>query len=429
AARAFIDAYVPVKYRGQVDRTLDLSSDMNDPPPGFRALFNGKNLEGWKGLVGDPIARAAMSAAQLEMAQAKADSSMRAHWSVADGVLLFDGNGESLCTAEDFEDFELLVDWKIERFGDSGIYLRGSPQVQIWDPAQWPEGSGGLYNNQKNPSRPMRCVDRPIGEWNTFRITMIGERVTVALNGVVVVDSVVLENYWDRSIPIFPSGQIELQSHSSPLAFRNVYIREIPRRKPLFAGSLFNGTDLSGWTVVGGKMESWGASDGVLFTNGEDGGWLSTDRQYDNFDLELEFRVGSGGNSGVFIRAPHEGDPAYTGMEIQVLDDDAQEYATLQPWQYCGSLYGVVAAEKGAVRKANEWQHYRIVARGPRVTVTLNGRQIVDADLIAHMDQESTHPGLKRRSGYIGLQCHGDRVEYRNIRVRELEWSEDHDGN
>jgi HEAT repeat protein len=428
-ARAFIDAYVPAKYRDQADRALDLSPDMNDAPQGFRTLFNGKNLEGWKGLVENPGARSKMTPEQLAAAQARADSSMRAHWSVADGVVIFDGKGESLCTAEDFEDFELLVDWKIERFGDSGIYLRGSPQVQIWDPVQWPEGSGGLYNNQKNPSKPLRCADNPIGEWNTFRITMIGDRVTVALNGVVVVDSVVLENYWDRSIPIFPSGQIELQSHSSPLAFRNIYIREIPRKKPLFSGSLFNGSDLSGWTVVGGKRESWGASNDVLFTNGENGGWLSTDREYDNFELELDFRLGEGGNSGVFIRAPREGDPAYTGMEIQVLDDYAEEYTTLKPWQYCGSVYGVVAAERGASKKASEWQHYRIVARGPKVTVTLNGRQIVDADLIAHMDQESTHPGLKRRSGFIGLQCHGDRVEYRNITLKELEWSENHDGN
>jgi hypothetical protein len=354
---------------------------------------------------------------------------MREHWSVADGVLLFDGKGESICTGEDFEDFELIVDWKIEPFGDSGIYLRGSPQVQIWDPVQWPEGSGGLYNNQKNPSTPLRCADRPIGEWNTFRIRMIGDRVTVVLNGVTVVDSVVMENYWDRAQPIFTSGQIELQSHNSPLAFRNISIREIPRKKPLFAGSLFDGSDLAGWTVVDGMAEAWGAQDGILFTRGGDGGWLSTDNEYDNFQLDLDFRVGNGGNSGVFLRAPRRGDPAYTGMEVQVLDDNAAEYAALKPWQYCGSIYGVVAAAKGAVKDANEWQHYQIVALGPRVRVTLNGVRVVDADLTEHMDRATEHPGLKRRTGYIGLQCHGDRVEYRNIMLKELEWSESHDGN
>ena len=126
---------------------------------------------------------------------------------------------------------------------------------------------------------------------------------------------------------------------------------------------------------------------------------------------------------------PAGGRPAYTGWRSRSWTTMPREYATLKPWQYCGSIYGVVAADKGATRKPNEWQHYRIEARGPRVTVTLNGRLIVDADLIAHMDKESTHPGLKRRSGFIGLQCHGDRVEYRNITLKEFEWSESHDGN
>jgi hypothetical protein len=427
-ARAFIDAYVPSKFRREVDRALDASAEANYPPPGFRALFDGRTLDGWKGLVGDPLARSRLSPAQHADAQIRADSVMRAHWSAADGVLLFDGKGENLCTVEEFENFELLVDWKIDPLGDSGIYLRGSPQVQIWDPSIWAEGSGGLYNNQMNPNKPLRNADRPAGEWNTFRIRMVGERVTVYLNAVLVVDSVILENYWNRAIPIFPTGQIELQSHKTPLAFRNIFIRELPKRKQLFAGNLLNGVDLTGWVVVGGDAGSWGVRDGVLSTTGEGGGWLSTDREYDNFELDLDFRVQESGNSGVFLRAPREGDPAYTGMEIQVLDDYSEEYASLRPWQYCGSLYGVVPAARGASRKANEWQHCRIVACGPRVTVSLNGLPVVDADLVAHMDQESSHPGLKRRSGYIGLQCHGGRIEYRNIVLRELEWRETNDG-
>jgi HEAT repeat protein len=423
-ARAFIESAVSARYRSQVQRALEATPGMNSPAEGFRALFNGRDLEGWKGLVENPVVRSRMTAAQLTAAQAEADSIMRAHWSIVDGVLQFDGKGESLCTAEEFADVELMVDWKIEKGGDSGIYLRGSPQVQIWDPAQWPEGSGGLYNNQKNPSKPLQCADNPVGEWNTFRIRMVDDKVTVYLNGILVVDSVALENYWDRSIPIFPAGQIELQSHNSPLAFRNISVREIPRRMPLSSGKLFNGIDLRGWTVIGGKQDAWGVSGEVLYTTGEGGGWLSTDRTYDNFQLDLDFRLPDGGNSGVFLRAPHEGDPAYTGMEIQVLDDYAPEYAALQPWQYCGSLYGVVAASKRVSRKANEWQHYRIVACGPRVRVMLNGETIVDADLIRHMDKESTHPGLKRRSGYIGLQSHTRKVEYRNITLTELEWRE-----
>ena len=201
----------------------------NTPPEGFTGLFNGEDLAGWKGLVGDPKSRAAMTPEQLAAAQEKADAAMREHWKVADGALVFDGKGNSLCTAKDYGDFELLVDWKILAGGDSGIYLRGTPQVQIWDLNQHAEGSGGLYNNQKNPSKPLKSADKPIGEWNTFRIKMVGEKVTVWLNGELVVDDVVLENYWERDKPIYPTGQIELQNHGNTLYFKNVYIREIPR--------------------------------------------------------------------------------------------------------------------------------------------------------------------------------------------------------
>jgi len=121
------------------------------------------------------------------------------------------------------------VDWKILPHGDSGIYLRGSPQVQIWDPADHPEGSGGLYNNRIHPSKPSKCADKPVGEWNRFRIRMVGERVSVWLNGELVVDNVVMENYWERDKPIYPTGSIELQNHGNTLYFRNIFIREIPR--------------------------------------------------------------------------------------------------------------------------------------------------------------------------------------------------------
>ena len=198
----------------------------NVPPSGFVALFNGTDLTGWKGLVGNPKTRAQMTPEQLAAEQEKADESMRQHWRVEDGALVFDGKGKSLCTIKDYEDFELLVDWKIEPKGDSGIYLRGTPQVQIWDPALRKIGSGGLFNNKENPSQPSVIADRPIREWNTFRITMIGEKVTVLLNGVLVVDNVTMENYWERDKPIYASGQIELQNHGNTLYFKNIYLRD-----------------------------------------------------------------------------------------------------------------------------------------------------------------------------------------------------------
>jgi hypothetical protein len=203
---------------------------LNVPPEGFTALFNGKDLTGWKGLVGNPKTRAAMSAEQLAAAQTKADDSMRAHWKVEDGVIVFDGKGQSLCSAKDYGDFELYVDWKILSKGDSGVYLRGTPQVQIWDPNDSPQnavGSGGLFNNQKNPSKPLLRADNPIGEWNTFYIKMVGEKVTIKLNGKLVVDEVTLENYWERDKPIYPKGSIELQNHGNTLYFRNVFVREL----------------------------------------------------------------------------------------------------------------------------------------------------------------------------------------------------------
>tara|TARA_B100000809_G_scaffold189742_1_gene188282 strand:+ start:40 stop:1446 length:1407 start_codon:yes stop_codon:yes gene_type:complete len=205
----------------------------NTPPRGFKAAFNGKDLSGWKGLMAgglsNPIKRAALGKEAYKKAQAEADADMKAHWHIIDGALVFDGKGRSLCTAKDYGDFEMLVDWKIKEKGDSGIYLRGAPQVQIWDPKLGNVGSGGLYNNQKNPSKPPAIADNPVGEWNTFRIKMIGEKVSVWLNGVLVVDTVTLENYWDRKQPIFSKGQIELQNHGNTLYFKNVFLREISR--------------------------------------------------------------------------------------------------------------------------------------------------------------------------------------------------------
>jgi hypothetical protein len=209
----------------------------NTPPEGFVALFNGKDLSGWKGLLDpkkkldNPINRAKLSPEELKVAQAEADENMRKHWRVEDGALVFDGKGRSLATAKDYGDFEMYVDWKILPKGDSGVYLRGTPQVQIWDTdltnvgAQ--VGSGGLYNNKTNPSKPSAKADKPVGQWNTFWIKMVGDKVWVKLNDQLVVDGVVLENYWDRNQPIFPTGQIELQNHGNTLWFKNVYVKEL----------------------------------------------------------------------------------------------------------------------------------------------------------------------------------------------------------
>jgi hypothetical protein len=222
----------------------------NTPPEGFTALFNGKDLTGWKGLMkrplDNPVERAKATAEQLAEAQKEADENMRAHWSVKDRVLVFNPGpqktGRSLVAAKDYADFELMVDWKILKGGDSGIYLRSSPQVQIWD-TEYPDyfkqgadkGSGALWNNSKHERFPLVKADKPVGEWNTFWIKMVGDKVWVKLNGALVVDGVVMENYWEREKnpdkPIFPTGQIELQNHGNTLYFKNIYIKELPAQK------------------------------------------------------------------------------------------------------------------------------------------------------------------------------------------------------
>ena len=402
---------------------------------GFVSMFNGRDLTGWQGLVGNPVTRAKMTPAELAARQKEADQKMLQNWSVRDDMIWFSGSGANLCSVKKYGDFEMLVDWRITRDGESGIYLRGSPQIQIWDTSRTDVGaqvgSGGLYNNQVHPSKPMVVADNQIGEWNTFRIIMTGEKVSVWLNGILVVDDVVMENYWDRSIPIFASEAIELQAHGTDLAFRDIYVREISEREynltPVEKAegfvSLFNGRNLDGW--IGDKV-SYVAEDGMIVIKPAkgSGGNLFTDREYSDFVFRFEFQLTPGANNGLGIRAPLVGDAAYVGMELQILDNTAAIYANLEPYQYHGSVYGVIAAKRGHLKPVGEWNYQEVVVQGTRVKVTLNGVVIVDGD-IAEASKNGTidghdHPGLKRLKGYIGFLGHGSLVKFRNIRVKEL---------
>ena len=212
-------------------------------PCGFETYFDGcpgQLATMWKGVTTEekfdnPVVRQAATAEKRAAMQQKADAQRDAHWSVRNGNLFFDGfkGGYSLATKKDYADFELWADWRIMSItGDSGLYLRGSPQVQIWDAHnQWHIGSGGLYNNRTaktgNLSKALTIADRPVGDWNRFHVIMRGEKVTVWLNGVLVVDNVTIENYWDRTQPIFPKEQIELQCHGDPIEWRNIFIKEL----------------------------------------------------------------------------------------------------------------------------------------------------------------------------------------------------------
>lgn len=418
----------------QYDR-IDVKNYLDQLPYtlGYESIFNGKDLSGWQGLVENPIARAKMTKEELAKKQAAANAKLSESWSVKDGMICFTGTGDNLCTKKSYGDFELLVDWKISKNGDSGIYLRGTPQVQIWDTSRVDVGaqvgSGGLYNNTVNRN-PLVVADNPIGEWNTLRITMVGERVTVYLNGQLAVDNVTMENYWDRKLPIFPSGPIELQAHGTELAFRNLYVKELNRpyvlsdeEKQQGFELLFNSKDLSGW--VGNKTD-YVVDDQVItiYPTGRGKGNLYTEKEYSDFIFRFEFQLTPAGNNGLGIHAPLEGDAAYVGKEIQILDDRHPVYKDIQPWQAHGSVYGIIAAKRDALRPVGQWNEEEVEVRGDRIKVTVNGVVIVDGDMKKASAKGTLdgkdHPGLQRGKGHIGFLGHGSVVKFRNIRVRTL---------
>lgn len=429
------------------ERRRELLNHLASLPPkgGFTSMFNGKNLTGWKGLVENPITRPQMTPEKLAEEQRKADELMRHNWKVDNGILYYIGEGylgsgfDNLCSEKMYGDFELIVDWRIEPKSDGGIYLRGTPQVQIWDPENPRRargentGSGALHNNRIGPNRPLVVADNPVGEWNTFRIKMVGEKVTVYLNGQLAVDNVVMENYWDRSIPIFDKESIELQAHRTQGEFRDIYVREIPRTEPYSACQeeaqegfvpLFNGTDIKGWR---GAISDYSARDGmIVFRPSGDGyGNLFTEKTYGDYIMRFEFQLTPGANNGLGIRLPEiDKAIAYNGIELQILDNEAEIYKNLKPYQYHGSVYGVIPAKRGFLKPVGEWNFQEVQAIGTRIKITLNGEVILDGDM-AEAGKNGTmdgkdHPGLLQPSGYIGLLGHGTPVFYRKIRIKDL---------
>lgn len=410
---------------------------------GFVSMFNGKDFAGWKGLVENPVKRAQMSAQELAAKQKVADEAMRRDWQVADGLLSFVGDGyDNICTEKQYGDFEMYVDWRLDPNGkepDAGIYLRGTPQVQIWDTSRRnvgaQVGSGGLYNNKVNESKPSHVADNKLGHWNTFFIRMVGDRVSVWLNGEQVADNVIMENYWDRSQPIPAIDQIELQAHGSRVDYRNLYINELPRTEPYKLSAeeqkegfkvLFDGTNMHEWI---GNTRDYVSNDGMISLvphEGSYGGNLYTKDEYKDFVFRFEFKLTPGANNGLGIRTPTEGDAAYVGMELQILDNDAPIYKNLEPYQYHGSVYGVIPAKRGALKPVGEWNYQEVIAKGNHIKVILNGEVIVDGDIAkasdngkATMDHKQ-HPGLLNEKGHIGFLGHGSEVHFRNIRIKEL---------
>ena len=186
--------------------------------------------------------------------------------------------------------------------------------------------------------------------------------------------------------------------------------------------SLFNGKDLTGWQGMQGPADNWGVKDGILTcTGGKGAHWLATKEEFSDFDLSLEFKLPVNGNSGVFIRAPRVGTPYVDGMEIQLLDDYGEKWKNLKPDQFTGAIYAAVAPSRRVTRKAGQWQTMRILCVGRRCSVWVNGEQIINADLDKVAGKFGRKvPGLKRNSGLIGVQNHGDPVSFRRIVIRTV---------
>ncbi|MEC9046895.1 MAG: DUF1080 domain-containing protein [Planctomycetota bacterium] len=403
---------------------------------GPKLLWNGVNLDGWHGQRHfSPYKLASMPAAERAKLLAEDAASAQAHWRVEAGELINDGHGAFLTTDREYGDAVFTLEYKTVAKADSGIYIRGCPQVQIWDYTEaggkWKlgadKGSGGLWNNQEEERFPARCFDRAFGEWNQLQITIVGEVVWVALNGHVTVDGVRMENYWDRKRPLPKTGPLQLQTHGGEIRFRNLTVRELSAHEAdgLLASreagayvSAFDGATFAGWQ---GATDNYEIVDGVIRCKKGKGGTLFTRDQFADFSVRLHFQLPPGGNNGLAMRYPGQGDTAYTGFELQVLDNAAEKYKNLKPWQFHGSAYGLQAAHRGYQRPVGEWNFQQVTMRGSRVQVELNGFLILDADLSKLESQLKNATGKDNPTGYFGFAGHNDPVAFANVRIRRLE--------
>jgi hypothetical protein len=442
---------------------------------GFRALFNGKDLTGWKVPEGD-----------------------NGHWKVVDGVIDYDAASEargnkSLFTKEEFGDYILYFDWKFKRTSglypmpiilpdgsyqmeengqrivkptpnaDSGLLFRPGHQANLWC---WACGSGELWmvrNNKKaTPEQraaavPKTCADKPVGEWNRMMAHVVGDRVTIVLNGLKVIDNAELPDLKQRR------GPIGFQHHGGPLSpnqiaamrkrgmtvnddamspassliqFRNVYIKTLDANDGDSADAdwqtLFDGSKLDQWTM--GPDRSWVVDDGAITLRREFDGrehnqdYLWTKEKYGDFVLELEFKVPEKANSGVFLRTSDCDNPVYTGLELQVANSHGRP--NLTRGGTVGAVYDLQAPNVDASKPAGQWNLYRVTCRGPQIVVEVNGTQVNELNLDEWTEPHKNPDGSKNkfpraikdfaRDGHIGLQDHGRPVWYRNIRVQRL---------
>lgn len=349
---------------------------------GFRrAIFDGKSLDGWQ-------------VAGCEVA-------------VDDGRLVLQSGNGLVRTDHRYRDFILEFEWRPLKSSEwnSGIYFRSpSPKEgQHWPDRYQISLSQGQEGNLVgfDEARSSSLVRH--GEWNRMKISVIGTKIRMELNGQIA---------WEMAGLDYEYGYVGIRcevAQGGSFEFREIHLTEIGYQ------SLFNGVDLTGWE--GADRDAalcWGVESGELVCNGQPGPWLRSLSQFDDFNLRLDYKTRVAGNSGVYCRVPLDGNHhgAGAGVEIQILDDSAEPYRMLKPYQYCGSVYAIAPALQKTGKPAGEWNTLEINCHGTAYVITHNGVLIVHAC-------EEAFPELKQRllRGFLGLQNHSEQVWFRNIRI------------
>ena len=353
-----------------------------EEPAGTRvSLFGGENLDGWKVTGCEAVVR--------------------------DGVLLVKAGNGLIRTDHRYRDFVLELEWRAldPNRWDSGIYFRFDLPLPKGRP--WPNRyQANLLKGQEGNCNGLEGAKstglvKP-GEWNSLKLTVTGTKAKMEMNG---------KPAWEADGLEQADGYIALQAEvpgGGQFEFRNIFITELGYQ------ALFNGRDLSGWETTGNvDPPCWQAEDGMLTCTGQTGSWLRSVDQFDDFNLRLQYKLEEGGNSGVYCRIPEGGNhhgPG-SGIEVQVLDDTAERYKNLKPYQFAASLYAIVAAEPRVGLPAGRWNTLEINCLDTSYCVTHNGVVVVDADA-------SGYPELKTRltQGFLGFQNHRTKVWYKDLR-------------
>jgi len=357
------------------------------------------------------------------------------HWSVVEDELVHDGIGPHLVSKKHYANFELWADLLISPQGRCGIYLRGYPQVVFRDIAILQDSAikspGGLVNKNECIHFPTSVAVNSVGEWNRIFIRVVGEYVTVVLNDKVIVEDIVMDNYFDLESPIGLSGPLHLESQGGMTRFRNLFIREISyteaveRIMEIHGGeegfeTIFNGENLVGWIGATSAYEVFERT--IRCKKGHIGNLL-TQEKFEDFILRLEMLIPPRANNGIGIHVPSvDAIPAFDGMEIQVID--ATTLTNLKDYQQHGSIYGIFPAHQGYLRPPGQWNFQEVVVNKGVIEVHLNGFEILHCKLedVRHepMDGEE-HPGAFQTIGHVGFCGHQDAVQFRNIRIKRIQ--------